>query len=350
MEPRRHKNHNHNEQQQQQQQIDSSSTKLKMVASTITTAVVGKGRRPLVVLAGWLGSQPKSLRRYQELYRKIGFDVVLTYIAPPHAVVQTVFQSDDPILVPPGWPNTMNRQQHCVTTKSAATIQGLAWDILRDVAEHHDYCSSFYFHGFSNGGCFVWEKLRQILLFAPPSIAVESDASFQHAERTAKVSSADTTADILSSLRDKLAGVVFDSSPIAELNRLDEALKHCSWIERANVIRYCGLDYMFMKDDPDIQARVQRRTDAYVTGLREDPLLIPQLYLYCRDDPLAPAPLIDELVAHRRGVVGSDRVIRRVWDKSVHCSHLLKHPQEYTAAVEAFVELGESDKRRRSKL
>jgi Eukaryotic protein of unknown function (DUF829) len=285
-----------------------------------------------------LGSQPKSLRRYEELYKAIGFAIVLTRIAPPYAVVQSVFQHPlEPIQLPSGWPNHCSVQHNSITT-----IQDIAWDILREV--HNEDCSAFYFHAFSNGGCFVWEQLRRILL--APSNEHGSNGSPSNEQITLT----SETADILSSVREKLAGVAFDSCPIAEFNRVDEALNHCSSTERAAVERYCGLDYMHMKDDPELQARVQRRINSYVSGLRDDPLRIPQLYLYCRDDPLAPAPFIDDLVQHRSDIAGSDQVIRRVWDNSMHCSHLLKHSQEYTGAVEAFVELGALQEERRSKL
>jgi Eukaryotic protein of unknown function (DUF829) len=36
-------------------------------------------RRPLVVLAGWLGGRVSQLKRYEELYQSIGMDTVSMY-------------------------------------------------------------------------------------------------------------------------------------------------------------------------------------------------------------------------------------------------------------------------------
>lgn len=312
-----------------------------------------KSGRPLVVLAGWMGSQPKSLRRYERLYRRIGFDVVLTCIATPLAVVQSVLNQPrrDVTPAPDDVPTfgRPNYRRNSVQQETITTVRDLAWDVLNDVHHHGDDCSAFYFHAFSNGGCFVWEQIRNILLLAPSS---DNRCIASNVEQRTELLSSETL-EILSGLREKLAGVVFDSCPIAELDRLSDALKYCSWTERAAVVRHCGLDFqLFAKgNDPEIQERVQSRIQSYVTGLRHDPLLIPQLYLYSRDDPLTPSPFIDELVQHRRDVSGSNRVMSRVWDESLHCSHLLKHSDEYTAAVEAFVKLVATEtKVQRSKL
>jgi len=276
-------------------------------------------RRPLVILAGWLGAQPKFLKRYEALYQGLGFDV-LTRIAPPYTIVREVLHHPvEPIQMPSDWPELYRGKQR--------SVQDLAWEILANVRRQN--ASFWIFHSFSNGGCFVWERVRDIL---------QSD----------HVREQDSIVD----LRNRLAGTVFDSCPIVELNRLGDALEHCSLMERAAAVRHNGWDIIRIMYDSRIQERVMQRAAIYDKGLRDDPLNIPQLYLYGRDDPLAPADYIDKLVEYRRHTIGTDKVIRCDWEESTHCAHLLKHPLDYSIAVETFVELckSRSDQNGRSKL
>jgi Eukaryotic protein of unknown function (DUF829) len=289
----------------------------------------GSHQNSIVVLAGWLGSQPKSLRRYENLYRNLGVPVVLTHIAPPFAIVRTVLQVPpvQPIQVPHRWPS-----QH----RRVAGVQDVAWNILKDL---HDESSrtSIYMHVFSNGGCFVWEQIREIL-----SLSLRQ-SNHQLNESESKYTAGDTpvlsleVADILSKLRQQLAGIVFDSCPVADLHRLPDALRYCSWTERLNVVRYCGLNHMFIQGDAKVYDRVKNRVVAYVSGLVSDPLQIPQLYVYGRDDPLVPASFIDEIVQERKRRMGSDRVLSICWDHSLHCGHLLKHPEEYSTVIKSLL-------------
>ena len=286
----------------------------------------------IVVLAGWLGSQPKSLRRYEALYRSLGVPVVYTHIAPPFTIVQSVLESSpvEPIQLPQGWPKEQRK---------ISRLQDLAWNILKDVHDETS-CNSFYLHVFSNGGCFVWEQIRQIL-----SLPL-SNLHFNNKGKTdliidMPVLSVDV-ADILFKLRQQLAGVVFDSCPVADLHRLPDALRYCSFAERLNIIRHCGFDHMLIQSDPKIHDRVQNRIQSYVSGLVADPLQIPQLYVYGRDDPLAPASFIDELVQKRKESIG-DPIMSCCWDESLHCGHLRMHPHEYSAAIESLLTYEQKD-------
>jgi len=296
----------------------------KVAASTTNSTTTRL--RPVIVLAGWLGAQPKWLRRYEQLYQRLGFRVLRTRIAPPYAVVGEVLRQhhrspNTVVKVPVGWPDSYNQRES--EQQQLESVQEMAWEILADVSQEQnkEECCFWMFHCFSNGGCFVWERIREILL------QQNNDDNL-----------------LLLELRRKLAGVVFDSCPIKELHRLNEALQHCSWMERVAVARHNGWDFLRMQyGDSSIQTRISQRSEKYVTEFRDDPLPIPQLYLYSRDDPLAPAHFIDQLVDYRRRTIGRDKIVRRVWDTSMHCGHLLKHPQDYSAAVESFVELCSSD-------
>ena len=261
--------------------------------------------RPLVVIAGWLGCQPRSLRRYEALYRKLGFGVATVVIATPRMVVKSSTEYLPKIQVPNQWPS-FEYPSH--------TMQGLAWDALRQV--HASQCSVVLFHVFSNGGGFFWEQVKRILQ---------------------KRDEENINANIkLKSIRSKVAGVVFDSCPAkyspTNRNTLLDALSHCTWSERIGA--YAQLVSQMSR--LNLQDREERAKE-YFMGMRNDAWNVPQLYLCSKDDALTPYGPLRELVRHRQDMFGEERVLLCEWESSPHCCHLLQHPIEYEAAVSTFV-------------
>jgi pimeloyl-ACP methyl ester carboxylesterase len=347
----------------------------------ISNNKASRGPPPLVVLLGWLGCQPKSLRRHRELYASLGVDS-LVYIAPPYCIVEQVFApAHEPIVIPKEWPNIPSRVDESNSSSSNyryTTVQEIAWGILQDV--HHrfqDYPAFsrppyFYVHAFSNGGCFVWEQIRRILLLysSPPHcfdhLSNERDMTRSALSRVDPKTTNAPDDDMslarraLARLQNQLCGVVFDSCPaVIDVHRLNDALDYCTESERQLVRHYCGAkldrcmnveskvpsshndDQQRVDHDRDTTLNTVRlRMDAYTAGLLHDPLPVPHLYLYSRDDALAPALFIDELVAHRRKRNDGHDVQSCVWDKSRHCRHLLEHANDYEDAVASFVRLG----------
>lgn len=80
---------------------------------------------------------------------------------------------------------------------------------------------------------------------------------------------------------------------------------------------------------PPLPPQVWERWEAYL------PASVPRLYLYSRDDAIAPAPFIEAFVKRERaaGVVVSERV----WGDSGHVEHYRAHPEEYKQAVDEFM-------------
>jgi Eukaryotic protein of unknown function (DUF829) len=237
-------------------------------------------RRPIVVLSGWLGCQPRSLRRYAELYKGLGLDVV-TFIATPHMVVGasqfSPFLSEE--------------------TARKGSIQALSWDIFQNVQERQFW----FFHAFSNGGCFVWEQLRMIV---------------EHQKAT------------------QPSGVIFDSSPANYHGKdnLSKALAYCSWTEQAAIRLQILWGGAQMRHEREARARL------FWSGLCHDEWNTRQLYLCSHDDDLTHFEDLIELVRHRQVLLGKDRVWLKDWQSSPHCTHLLKHPESYRLAVETFVD------------
>ena len=262
--------------------------------------------RPLVVIAGWLGCQRRSLRRYEALYEKIGFGVV-TRIATPRLVVKSSTQANSRVDCPSEWPD--KQQLQCIHT-----MQDLAWDALREV--YASQSSVVLFHVFSNGGGFLWEQVSHILT----DKQVDTDV-----------------ATILGEIREKVMGVVFDSCPARyspkSRNTLLDALRHCTWTERVGAYAQLAQQMAALT----LEEREQRAGE-YFENMRNDPWNVRQLYLFSKDDPLSPHDAIQELVRHRQQVFGKDRILRCQWDSSPHCCHLLQHPIEYQAAVTTFAD------------
>lgn len=268
-------------------------------------------QQPLVVVAGWMGCQPKFLRRYKEMYQRVGCQV-LCRIAPPHMILQSVYALE-PLILPVEWPKPE------ASTFVPPSLQELAWEILRSI--HHSKSPAVIFHVFSNCGCFVWEQIRSILN--------------QATERNDRIP--DNMRTHLLSIRERMVGIVFDSGPCSGLHRIQDALNYCTWQERLNVAMKGGFDYLLVAQ-PARQQMIRSRNDAYMQSMRNDTWDIPQLYFYSKDDELCPFDVLHELVRHRQRTFGRGRVWSTTWESSPHCKHLVQNPVEYQAAVESFVE------------
>lgn len=297
-----------------------------MVAA-VTGAAAPFDRRPLVILAGWLGCQQRSLRRYEELYEGKGFQVI-TRIASPAAVVESVFRNNN---------SSPTLRQHTVVSRrhSSSMMQDLAFDILMKVKQ--SACETFFFHAFSNSGCFVWEQVRQLL----DTTSYDGENLGSYPSDGGLIVPEGDDQKGFASLRNRLAGVVFDSCPGTKLHLIGQALKYCTWIERLKVVRLIGFNNIFLPHRSASQRKIMQREEAYVTSLKYDKWNVPQLYLYSCSDPLIHFPSLDELVRYRMAVckLGKNNLVfRRVWPNSPHCAHLLKHPAEYKAAVNDFVD------------
>jgi len=209
-------------------------------------------------------------------------------------------------------------------------MQDFAWDLLRDV--HHRQAPHYIFYAFSNGGCFVWEQVRDIFHAADTNNQKqfqESDIETLNEEQR----------KILTDLKGCTAGVIFDSCPSKQLALLGIALSFCTWKERWEVARTYGMDVVFF---PNMVAQYKKdianlRGITYYRGLKDDPWEIPQLYMCSESDMLIPSNLVEDLAYHRRDVIGKDRIFLKKWETSRHCAHYIDHPNEYEATLDAFL-------------
>ena len=63
---------------------------------------------------------------------------------------------------------------------------------------------------------------------------------------------------------------------------------------------------------------------------------VPQLYLYSECDTVCPPGVVRSVIQQQRELGASVR--ERMWSDTLHVSHFLKHPEEYTAEVHQFID------------
>lgn len=262
--------------------------------------------KPLVVIGGWLGCQPRLLRKYIDLYETLGMKV-LPVIAPPIAVVEATFQT--------GFSHFTEHGQ-----ETMSSMEDFANKLMRDI--QIEKSQTILFHVFSNGGCFLWEHVRR---------AMDMTTRTSHDQKLQPFTSNDN-------LKSKIKGVIFDSCPAwfgDDKSVLSSALNHCTDEEKNGIRERFGSGVFYDEDHTQRERRICRNRD-YFNFLREDPLDIPQLYLYCSNDQLSDCKTISDMVITRtRKCAGP--ILERQWPVSVHCAHLMKHPKDYAKQINDFV-------------
>lgn len=249
--------------------------------------------KPVAVLAGWLGCQPRNLRRYSDMYDRFGWATVIG-IGSPRSVVAAMTEGPT----------------YCQTSQS--DMKSLAITLLRELQTIQP--PHFVFHIFSNNGCFLWEWIR-FLLF----------------EQSSSSSCFDSTVDI-HNLKRKLIGVVFDSAPAyydGKIDTLRSALRYVpSSMERKHLLKIASTL------DPRM---VKQRFDDFWSGLCNDSTDTPQIYIYSQNDQLASAKEIDRLIAFRRDTIERRKIWKHVFLRSEHCGHIQSHPEVYSGVIKQFL-------------
>jgi hypothetical protein len=305
-------------------------------------------RRPLVVLAGWLGGRVSQLKRYEELYQSIGLDtfsMVVSTVAIVDCTLtmqhQQVKEKQQPALIIPNhnWQSPhLHETSPLPPPSNNSTIQDWAWYTLQTI--HLRQPPYYFVHVFSNGGCFLWESMCRIL--EEYSCHGTNTQPPHESPNTSPLSTNQVLqpGPLFSHLAKTCRGVIFDSCPAwfgTDPSGLWTILQqHCSAEDLQQVVDVFG------------EARLRRvpagRNQEYFDYLtHNNSMSIPQLYLYSMDDPLSHAESIAKLVEERRKQQGRSRrcpiILEHVWDQSMHCAHLRQHPEEYRQVIVEFVQL-----------
>lgn len=270
-----------------------------------------EGRKPLVVLSGWLGSSPRHLRKVEEFYRSLGFQVI-TRIPTPIMVFRQCFPLA-PLQVPRNWPKE--------PWMAPASIQDIAWEVLREI--HHSGCDFFILHCWSNAGCFVYEMIRNIfgLQSSPRSPLTPSITRIQES--------------VLFDLKQRYAGGIFDSCPGRELSDVDRAMANCLPYELRQLQILGGADW-WLRHTTAVKQRMDERAHSYNDAFRFDTWGLPQCFFYSQADEMIPCDVIQDVVRERKARF-PDRVREKVWKDSQHCGHIRMHDEEYKKALSSFL-------------
>ena len=262
-------------------------------------------KKPVVVLAGWLGCQPRYLRRYSEMYHQFGWKAIVR-IGNPRSVMAALTEGP------------------CsnITSSSQSEMKNLSIDLLQELRTIQP--PQIVIHLFSNNGCFLWEWVRHVLFeqqYLSSSAGIDSAMAMD--------------AEILNQ---KLIGVIFDSAPAyydGNTSTIQSAFQYLdSSTEKDRLLEIAKTH------DPRV---VKERFDAYWNGLRNDSINIPQLYLFSERDALSSAQRIEELIAYRIDVLGKKNIWKKKFPDSEHCAHLLKYPLEYQESVKHFLSFCENN-------
>jgi len=283
---------------------------MKRSISTIATDALNfpsessRRQRPTVIVAGWLGCRRKSLRRYEDFYNELGWDVAVC-IASPAMIIASAS----------GMNGREGRHRDASRTSppNPESMHELAMVTLQKVGQN----SLFLIHAFSNGGAFLWEAIRSILSSGEGGL---SDSQLQN-------------------LKKNFLGIVFDSAPafyIGSERALLKVLDHASneeMKESLNVLAKARAEIGSKRLDNALRVRARQ----YWEGMKNHEWGLPQLYLYSDIDDLAPCGPIDELVLNRQERFGRDMVKKSKFTNSSHCSHLRTHPLQYRSSLGLFL-------------
>lgn len=286
--------------------------------------------KPLAVVIGFMGSKPRHIQKYAELYERAGYQ---TLSRTPTPAMMTSSYTKMPyhgfMRVPEKWPEK--------DENNPETMQDVAWDILSTTAREHKEQPWILFHILSSNGGTCWEHMRKIL-----SEAEERSNTPQLKELTSTTDYYQPIISDLADIQNRIAGVAFDSGPDSGLENFRNPLETCSPEEIEEAMRENGAQDTSFLSLPHVRKQMRERNDAFIRNLVNDPWRIPQQYLYSKVDPYARWEAVDELVELRRQQYENPSLVKsKRWDDSAHISHLLKHPEEYEKEIQMFIELCE---------
>jgi hypothetical protein len=295
---------------------------MSSVVALSSTVASAKCRCSVAILAGWLGCQPKNLRRYEELYHSLNWHT-LSVIAPPNAVCESfelsasqVASLADDAHRPKSWEDLNNHQ-----------IRNMATNVLRDIEREFPHCAIFVVHAFSNGGCLLYEAIRNILL--------DRGSLYCY-----------------SRLHRKFGGVIFDSCPglfhdahggTNMEDGLAEAMMSCSIEEQQKFQAKRRAITELERINPMLKDRklqlISERSKSFTRGMESDPLICHQLFLYSTADKLIPHQPLKRLIEHNKRRSEAVLVMEKNFVDSPHILHFRHHPVEYRNAVQEFLTL-----------
>ncbi|EFA85947.1 putative transmembrane protein [Heterostelium album PN500] len=234
--------------------------------------------RPLVLLYGWMGSQPVYLNKYAQQWTQRGYNVfaycpsTLETFFPPYRVKQ-------------------------INNKMLPIVKGYIKD--------HPQCQGIIFHCFSNGGGFYYSEIIHEMVNNP---------EFQH-------------------LHQFMKGTVFDSLPSLSMNaglraaRISGGLLVYLFVK----ILMFPLMILFMGD----------HWERYKRNLSHEKNVWPHLVIYSKDDSIVTVDQVEiliDLLKNKTLAKKPNLYLETCFDNSPHVCHLRTHPKEYGESMDQLVE------------
>ncbi|PHU27051.1 hypothetical protein BC332_05383 [Capsicum chinense] len=277
-------------------------------------AIPKEGPIVAVVMLGWLGSQPKHLRRYIELYNARGIHAV-TFVAS----VKDVLSFD------------LGKK---LEERIAVLANELALWLSESDKDGRERC--LFFHTFSNTGWLAYGailenlKSRQDLFEKIKGCVVDSGGD---PDINTKVWAAGFTAAMLK----KRSSFTYSSEEAGEGNEVGSPLNSRNiQIKGAmlmETVLFAALEklFSFLLNLPDVNKRLTK----IISVLVNNQPYCPQLYLYSTADKVIPFQSIESFIEEQRK---SGREVRSFnFGASPHVDHYRTFPDNYVSVLQKFL-------------
>ncbi|XP_034542371.1 uncharacterized protein si:dkey-5i3.5 [Notolabrus celidotus] len=131
-------------------------------------------------------------------------------------------------------------------------------------------------------------------------------------------------------LTQRIKGQVYDSLVVGSVERMATGLGKTLLPHWESVIKRVSLLYFSMFKHQTV--------DYFNNGIEafwNTPVTAPALFFFCENDPLSDPRVMEELIDHLRKR-GMD-ITAKKWEDSTHAGHLKRHPEEYLATINMFL-------------
>ena len=220
----------------------------------------------LVIFFSWLGASEKSLCNYFELYHSLGYDIL-------HV------------------PGNMKHFAWPPTSVNLATV------VLNYICTEMSHYRYILVHSMSIGSFNYTSCIMEVM---------------KHPQKYWNFTL-------------RLVGNVFDSITYGSYDRMKTGVSYGltqNYLVRILIQQFLTLYFIITK---------RKTVNFYENGMtafKERPFRVPNIFYYCKDDPMCDHELIAVLIEHWRTKLNMS-VIDVCWDSSIHSGHLYKHRLEY---------------------
>mmetsp|Transcript_20778 Transcript_20778/g.31193 ORF Transcript_20778/g.31193 Transcript_20778/m.31193 type:complete len:304 (-) Transcript_20778:356-1267(-) len=264
----------------------------------------------VVIIHGWMGSIPKHVRKYADLYTARDWAVVYGSSSLTTAAFRNTSKLDD------------------------AAIESVfkASEVLRKIEKAEGKKLPVILHYLSNGGAFVAESL---------AILTKEAKQRDEAEYSRSTLDPEVKQELLF-ISDRLyekGYEVVDSAPAyLHESALFDAIDHAMPNPYEKI--FTKLLLLVWNVLRDITRTIQRKDTIEVEFWRnmiESDLCLRQIYIYSVKDNITDSTKIDELIEERKKFKPDRNIISAKFEDSDHVMHLRRYPKEYMVIVDQVV-------------